>query len=148
MAARCRDRSRRPPMQRPATRSKAAPLPPSDLDAGVEHDHVTHRHAEELGGVTAAPLHAREESSLETLPARQRAREHEMLTDEERAVLQVDAQTTGAARSQRLAHVRRLHEAEACGQRINAGQQLVDAGAVRLTLPWRAHDLDVEDQDA
>ncbi len=71
-----------------------------------------------------------------------------MLSDEERAVLQVDTQTAGTARAQRLPHIGSLHESEARRDRKHAGAELLHPRPVGLTLPRRVHDLEVQDQDA
>src|SRR5437016_6915153 len=60
---------------------------PSDLDRGVEHDHIPEGHAEELRRLGAVLLHARKQTPLQPAQARQRSRAHYVAADEEGAVL-------------------------------------------------------------
>src|ERR1700733_13904274 len=97
-----------------------------DLDGRVENHHVAEGHAEELRGLRAVLLHAREQPPLQAAPARQRAGAHHVPADEERAVLGEYAQPAGAARLECLGDIWHLHEAEARGDAEHPGHALLD----------------------
>src|SRR5512146_204772 len=68
----------------------------SDLDHCVEDDHAAEGHAEELRRLCAVALHPGEEAPPQALPSRQWPCAHDVLADEERAVLREDPEAASA----------------------------------------------------